>query len=193
MASIPKSGGKRPLSRELVFPVVVGVAVMLGLWLLGSRFQINSGQPSRKGAFALIGQPAPEIEFDDPAGQPMKLSEKKGGALLVNFWATWCEACMEELPGLRGIENHFAKSGLTVLAFNVGETGDHIRGKLKKNDKMPRNLIFDFKKEHLKPYGVATLPLSLLIGADGNVRDVLAGPRNWAELKTLRTVEAALK
>ena len=70
--------------------------------------------------------------------------------------------------------------------------GETIYGKIG-GIKMPRNVIFNFSKEFLKPYDIHTVPLSILIDKHGVVQKVYTGPRDWMRLEVLREIEAVLK
>jgi len=140
----------------------------------------------------LLGKQAPDIEFEMSTGQTTSISKKKGTALLLNFWASWCRPCLEEIPSLHMLEKHFEGQGLVVLAFNMEDAGEAVRGKIK-GLKAPQNLIFNFSKEALRPYHVNSLPISVLIDRFGVIERVYNGPRNWMDLSVLREIEMALK
>ena len=140
-----------------------------------------------------LGSPAPEIEFQSSNGKNVTLSQNQGAVVLVNFWAAWCAPCMEEMPNLKILEEHFRNKGFILLAFNIGEdNGESIAGKIA-SSKMPENLIFNFSKEQLKPYSVDNIPVSVLINKQGKIHKVYRGPQNWMDLSILREIENLIK
>lgn len=139
----------------------------------------------------LVGKMAPDLVFQTEEGQQKSVSTLQGSAILINFWASWCEPCMKEMPSLRALENHFAARGLIVLAFNVGDTKDNLRMDLRGND-FPKNLVFVFSKQQLKAYEIGNLPLSVLIDRRGFVRRIYLGAQEWTSLNLLREIEDAL-
>lgn len=171
-------------NREVYMAVMLAVAVVVVSYLF-SRF------PKMR-RDALEGKEAPNLEFVDKNNRRTQISDQKGAVLLINFWAIWCEPCMEEMPALRALEDHFGSRGFTLLAFNVGEGGKEIRGKLR-GGKYPRNLIFSFSKEKLGAYNIEGLPTSILIDKFGTVREVFHGPRNWMDLDIIRKIEELSK
>jgi thiol-disulfide isomerase/thioredoxin len=169
--------------KEVFFAVALITGVVVAAWFFSraSRYSIQK----------LVGQEAPDIEYFVPEGGSQSLSQKRGRVILLNFWASWCLPCLEEMPSLKMLENHFADKGLLLLAFNVGEEAT-VKAKL--NEKgYPRNLIFQFKKGNLRPYGVDRLPISVLIDRDGRVRKVYEGERDWADIQYIREIEELLR
>jgi len=144
------------------------------------------------GPFQLMGKEAPDINFQYSSGEQGSIHEGKGKVILVNFWASWCEPCIEEMPSLKMLENHFRRQGLMVLAFNVGEVESEVRGQLQGKE-LPRNLIFSFDQAQMRRYAFNSLPLSILIGRGGVVRRIYEGGHNWAESRYLREIESELK
>mgnify|MGYP003340388550 CR=1 FL=1 len=66
-------------------------------------------------------QSAPKFELKDANGAKVTIEEYKGKVVLLNFWATWCEPCREEMPAMQRLEKRFAGRPFTILAVNVGE------------------------------------------------------------------------
>lgn len=174
-----------PYLKESIFTsVLVGIFVFAFIeFQSGLKIDMNS---------PLMGEPAPEIEYETPEGKPAAISKQKGTTVLLNFWATWCAPCMEEMPSLVALENHYAKKGLLLLAFNIEDAvGNDVEGKVAGN-KMPRNVIYKFSKSWLRMYDVKNIPLSILIDKKGVVRRVWAGPRDWMRIENLKEFEEIL-
>src|SRR5207245_10252055 len=78
----------------------------------------------------LIGSPAPEIVLKDLQGRDVKLSDLRGKGVLVNFWATWCKPCKEEMPAMQASYDKLRDKGFLVMAVNELEVrasvGKHI-------------------------------------------------------------------
>ncbi len=176
---------KFPYLKESIFTsLLVGIFVFAFIEFKNS-IHIDTNSP-------LVGEAAPEIEYESPDGKSTAISKQKGTTILLNFWATWCAPCMEEMPSLVALENHYAKKGLLLLAFNIEDSvGNDVEGKIAGN-KMPRNLIFKFSKSWLRMYDVRTVPLSILIDKKGKVRRVWAGPREWMRIENLKEFEEIL-
>ncbi len=140
-----------------------------------------------------LGAQAPDIEFQSNSGKNTSLSQQQGVVVLMNFWASWCIPCMEEMPSLTMLENHLKKKGFLLLAFNIGgDRTESLAGKIA-SSKLPQNLVFNFSKNQLKSYSVDSIPLSILIDKKGKIYKVYHGPQNWMDLSILREIETVIK
>ncbi|MEZ4751818.1 MAG: TlpA disulfide reductase family protein [Bdellovibrionota bacterium] len=143
---------------------------------------------ARRGA--LEGNPAPNIPFV-LAGSQQSLSDYAGKVVLLNFWATWCGPCMEEMPALRELEDKLAEKGFALLAFNVEGENPKLLSQIPE-ELLPRHLIFEFNQESLDPYGVEVIPLSVLINKSGAIERLFLGPRDWATPSMVQEIEKLL-
>lgn len=170
--------------KEVFLSVTLIGGVVLASWVFSraSRYSIQK----------LMGQEAPDIEYVAAEGGPTQnLAQKRGRVILLNFWASWCTPCLQEMPSLRMLENHFANRGFLLLAFNIGEEAN-VKAQLAEKG-YPRNLIFQFKKENLRPYGIDQLPISVLLDREGRIRKVYDGERDWADIEYIREIEELLR
>src|SRR2546422_7558499 len=98
-------------------------SVIMGFALLGLLGM--AGRPP------LLGSPAPEIALKDLQGQEVRLSDLHGKVVLVNFWATWCKPCKEEMPAMQASYERLRDQGFVVLAVNeledVEKVAEHIK------------------------------------------------------------------
>lgn len=99
----------------------------------------------------------------------IKLSELRGQVVFVNFWATWCGPCRQEMPALDALHKRYGKSGVTILGVNSGDSQNEAQKYL---NETPVNypILFDNDKSVTKKYKVSTLPQSVLVDCDGNAR-----------------------
>jgi thiol-disulfide isomerase/thioredoxin len=140
-----------------------------------------------------LGKDAPEIEYETSRGQSAKLSNQQGTVVLLNFWASWCAPCIEEMPTLKMLEEHFRNRGFLLLAFNIGgDSLETLEGKLP-NKSLPENVVFNFPKEQLKSFPVDGIPVSVLISKKGKIYKVYRGPRNWMDLQIIQEIENLIK
>ncbi|HET8569873.1 MAG TPA: TlpA disulfide reductase family protein [Candidatus Limnocylindria bacterium] len=124
--------------------------------------QLGDGPPA-------VGRTAPDLEWAMPDGTLRRLSDLRGATVIVNFWATWCEPCREELPAL----DRVARSGqATVLAVDVDESPEKIDAFLASLRLDSVTAILDTGSATAKRWGVIGLPTSFFIGPDGVIRHV---------------------
>ena len=76
---------------------------------------------------AQVGNLAPDFQLDNLDGKPVALSDLKGKPVLLNFWATWCPPCRDEMPYIQEIYDEWSDEGLVVLAINYGESASRVK------------------------------------------------------------------
>lgn len=122
----------------------------------------------------LVGSPAPEIVLKDLQGRELKLSDLRGKVVLLNFWATWCKPCKEEMPAMQKGYDKLRDHGLVVLAVNeledVERVVEHIRTH---GHTFP--VVMDHDNHVANRYGVVALPASFLVDRQGIVREHIFG------------------
>ena len=122
----------------------------------------------------LVGSPAPEIVLKDLQGRDVKLSDLRGKIVLVNFWATWCKPCKEEMPAMQASYDKLRDKGFVVLAVNeledTARVAEHIR-----THGHTFEVVMDHNNQVANMYGVVGLPASFLIDPQGIVRERISG------------------
>jgi peroxiredoxin len=122
----------------------------------------------------LIGSPAPEVILKNLQGQEVKLSDFRGKVVLVNFWATWCKPCKEEMPAMQASYDKLRDEGLVVLAVNELEDTEKVAEHIKTHGHtFP--VVMDRQNRVANRYGVVGLPASFLIDRQGIVRERISG------------------
>lgn len=136
----------------------------------------QSASPAPQG---LLGQQAPDLSLSDLNGEIVSLSQYQGQVVMVNFWATWCPPCREEMPSMQNLHNKLKERGLVILAINVDEGGKD--GVVKFIDKYKYSfpVLLDSKREAQSSYGVFAYPETYLIDRNGVVVEKVIGAREW--------------
>ncbi len=164
------------------------VSMVLVVMLIGGLIII-----AFKGSMA--GEPAPEFAFERFEGPPSRLSELKGRVVVLDFWATWCPPCREELPGLEALAREYEAQGVTFLAANqesgeVDECKEAVLTWVQTDKEMAKYAIFPEHKAHAA-YQVKALPTVFVIGRDGTIVANGRGLRDQDEIRGW--IERALK
>ncbi len=162
--------------------------VLLGLLLVSPVLFVRVWNPKSKGG----GKIAPDIVFKDPAGKTAKLSDFRGKTLLVNFWASWCGPCMEEMGGLKQLEAKFAGRNFMMVLINVEEKASQI-GPLLASGTLPSHVFVEPTEETMRPYDVNAIPVSVLIGPGGELLKAYEGPRNWLDPQIVAQIDHAIQ
>jgi len=136
-------------------------------------------------------KPTPALATTWLDGKPIDLKDLRGRVVLVNFWATWCEPCKEELPALVKLKEQLAGQPFELVTVNYGEFPDKINQYLARSGmKLP--VLLDTQNEVSKQWKVGGLPMTFLVDAQGRVRYYVFGEREWNEGEPRRLVEQLL-
>ena len=133
-------------------------------------------------AAASVSGPAPNFTLKSLGGKNLKLSEMAGNVVLINFWASWCGPCREEMPLLNAMHNKYEPLGFTVLGVNVEEQADSARGFLK-DFPVDFPILLDDRNQVSKLYNVVAMPTTVVVDRDGNMRYLHKGYKSGDEKK----------
>ena len=135
-------------------------------------------------------QPA-AFELKDLSGTSHRLAAYRGKVVLVNFWATWCEPCRDEMPTIEKLKEKFSGRPFVVLAINVDEPESRIRKFL---SAMPLSFIvlLDHERKLTRSWNVRLLPASYVVAPDGTVRFSAAGELDWSTPEVVERVASLL-
>ncbi|HEX2540129.1 MAG TPA: TlpA disulfide reductase family protein [Caldimonas sp.] len=117
---------------------------------------------------------APDFTLRTMEGPNLRLKEQRGRVVMVNFWATWCGPCRQEMPQLERLHRKYKSTGLVLLGVNVDDDpkkAAEVAAKLGVSFPM----LYDTDKAVSKLYDLATMPSTVLIDRDGTVRYVHRG------------------
>ena len=138
------------------------------------------------------GQLPAALVLTDMAGKTVDLNSLKGQVVLVNFWATWCEPCRDEMPSLNRLHRRFKSKGLKILGVNIGEGQARINQFLQMTP-VDFSILRDSDTAVMKSWRVRILPASYLIDKNGMLRYQLTGDADWDEAKMQAPVLDLLK
>ena len=170
------------ISRNGLIPVGIAlISALTGFFLYREFGPERLGEPpgreTARSAASVIGQPVPAVQLPDPMGEIQTLSQWRGRPMLINFWATWCPPCREEIPDLIALRHAFGERGLVVVGIALDDP------------KPVRRFVRDFHIDYpvLVEEGSGTqmntdfgnalgvLPYTVYVDADGVIRKVHRG------------------
>ncbi len=125
------------------------------------------------------GRPTPALALTDLEGKAWSLAGLKGRAVVLNFWASWCEPCRAEMPSLERLARRHERAGLVVLSVNYQETAPKIRQFL---EQLPLSLpiLLDRDGEAAGAWTPRVFPTTVLVDRDGQARASVIGELDWS-------------
>jgi len=140
----------------------------------------------------LEGQPAPDFALKSSTGENLRLSEYRGDVVMINFWATWCGPCRQEMPLLDELYSRYQRVGFSLLGVNID---DDSRRAMRMIEELGVNfpVLFDARKEVSELYAVDAMPVTVIVDREGTVRYVHHGYKPGYEDKYLDQIRSLLR
>ena len=136
--------------------------------------------------------PAPDFALKSHSGENLRLSEFRGEVVMINFWASWCGPCRQEMPLLDELYTQYQPLGFTILGVNVEEDPSKAK-QLLKDSPVNFPILYDDKSEVSKLYKVVAMPSTVLVDRDGNVRYLHQGYKPGYEESYQQQVRALIR
>ena len=135
---------------------------------------------------------AEDFTLPTPDGGSFRLSEQRGKVVLVNFWATWCPPCLEEMPAMERLWRRHKDAGVVLVAVSLDTDGKKVPPFVNAR-KFSFPVALDPKMAVAEKYGVRALPSSFVLDREGTVTGVALGPRAWDDGAAHGLVQAMLR
>lgn len=134
---------------------------------------------------------APDFALKDIHGQPVNLAQLKGKPILLNFWATWCGACLEEMPSMQRLYDASQNNGdFHIIAISIDRSNFEKVNQYVKNLNLSFPILLDPDRKTRKAYFIRSLPTSYLIDSEGKLRGFVSGARNWDSPVSLKLMKS---
>lgn len=161
--------------------------------LFGAAIGVGAGVASPWCAAVLLpASLAPDFTLRSMDGHNLRLGEQRGHIVMINFWATWCGPCRQEMPHLNRLYEKYRGSGFVVFGVNVDEDVRNVAAIAQKLAlKFP--VLPDTDKKVSKQYDLSAMPSTVLIDRDGRVRYVHRGYRDGSEDMYEKQIRELLK
>ena len=111
-------------------------------------------------------------------GQPAHLGDLRGKVVVLNFWASWCQPCVEEIASLNALQQKIAPRGGTILGVSIDEDEDAYQ-KFLRDHHVPFPNFRDPSKKIATDFGTSMWPETYIIGTDGRIARKIIGPQHW--------------
>lgn len=137
------------------------------------------------------GTPTPALELPDLDGRQWRLADQRGQVVALNFWASWCQPCREEMPALQLMAQRHERDGLLVVAVNYREGAGTIR-RFMETTAMDLPVLRDADGLVAKAFGVRAFPSTVFIRRDGQAVLTIVGAADWTGEPARGWVQALL-
>ena len=138
-----------------------------------------------------VGDKAPDFLITTDDGKAIRLDSFRGKLLVLNFWATWCAGCIEEMPSLDAFQRQFADKGLVVLTVSV-DRNEKIYRRYLDREKFSFVTARDPESGISANYGTFQFPETYIIDRNGNVVEKVISNQNWLDPDFVSRVRALL-
>jgi thiol-disulfide isomerase/thioredoxin len=171
----------------LVTVVLVGAALLIERSVRLNRSAPQMGQGEGKVLPA-------DVEFY-PFGskEPVTFAKFKGKAVLVNFWASWCEACMAEMPSIQRLYGELKDKGLEVVAINVDDAPEKVVPTITKRLNLTFPIFTDPSRKLSQIFEVVAIPFSVVADRNQNIVWAESGERDWSSDAVVSEIKKLLQ
>jgi thiol-disulfide isomerase/thioredoxin len=166
--------------------LVVVAVVIAGMLYFGyhqARRSASAGGSDTSFSGITISKPAPDFTLQSLNGQNMSLSDLRGKAVLLNFWATWCAPCKIEMPWFVELQNEYGAQGLQIVGVAMDDSSKDDIAKFAKDMGVNYPVLIGKEAVGEEYGGVPALPESFFIGRDGKIVDKIIGLKGKAEIE----------
>lgn len=139
------------------------------------------------------GKAAPDFTVSGLTSQPITLSGLRGQVVFLNFWATWCPPCREEMPSMERLYRRFTARGFTILGVSIDAGGSEVVARFVKEFGLTFLIGLDPKLEVANQYRMRALPTTVLIDRRGQIAGLAFGPRDWDSAAAHAVIEALVR
>ena len=138
------------------------------------------------------GQQAPDFALKSSTGENLRLSEYRGDVVMINFWATWCGPCRQEMPLLDELYSRYQRVGFNLLGVNIDDDSSRAMNMIEElGVNFP--VLFDARKEVSKLYEVDAMPVTVIVDREGTVRYIHHGYKPGYEDMYLDQIRSLLR
>nr|WP_320116408.1 TlpA disulfide reductase family protein [uncultured Desulfuromonas sp.] len=135
---------------------------------------------------------APDFELSSLHGETVRLSALRGKVVVLNFWATWCPPCREEVPSMQQLHEMMTGTEFVMLAVNIEQDGRQTVPVFLQKNPADFTILFDESGQVRKSYGVAKYPETFVIDPQGRIVEKVVGSINWSQPRVVEFMRGLL-
>lgn len=154
--------------RKKVQVIVLLAVLIIGGYAIFQTFQNDTSKMIK------VGEAAPAFRLADMNQEPLALSDFKGTPLVVNFWGTFCEPCIREMPSFQKQYEKWKDQGLEIVGINLSEDSFSVASYVKLTG-VTYPIVRDVDRKTEKKYGLRSYPTTFFLNEDGTIQSVVVG------------------
>lgn len=172
------------MPKAVVAAIVIAVVAVAAFIVLGQR---RAFEPMVAGAQSI------DFTLPDLDGKPVGLKDYRGKVVFLNFWATWCKPCEEEIPSMQTMYTAMKGQPFEILAVSVDSEGPATVAKFAKDYGITFKVLHDRKGKIKEMYKTTGVPETFIIDQNGVIAEKVWGPRDWSQQSSLAVLLDLLK
>jgi thiol-disulfide isomerase/thioredoxin len=178
--------------RKIVTGLLLSVVLIGSALLIEKSIRLN--RPLETGEAKGSVRPLPPVKFQRfPGNETVTFDAFKGKVVLINFWASWCEACMAEMPSIEKLYETLKSEGLEVIAVNVDDRPERVIPAVVSRLKLTFPIFTDKGGGLASAFGVAAIPFSVIADRKSRVVWAESGERDWSSEEVKSEIRKLLK
>ena len=183
----------QPSKKKIFLPIAIILVLIVGA-LMAIKASVHKEAKLNSQPIEMVeGAELPNFELNFLDGSKKALGDLPHKVILLNFWATWCEACMEEMPSMVALRDSYASKGFEILAINVDENPTTAVPPIVKKMNIKFPILTDPGNALAEMFDVHAIPLSVMINKDRKIIMIESGGREWNDEETHQIIDKALK
>ena len=177
----------RPAVRRRLIVILGGLAILVFafgmVWLQSSKYEP-----------LVVGMTAPNFSLPDLQGKTQRLTDYRGKVVFLNFWATWCKPCKEEMPSMQVLWDNLKNQDFMMLAVSMDRvTTTKDIPSFVETLKLSFPILTDSWGQTDKRYKLMGVPETYIIDQNGVLREKVIGPRDWTRRESIETIVRLLQ
>lgn len=157
-------------------------SAILALLVLAIGYTIYNSVTAEDVEFLRTGDKAPDFALQDMQGNSHKLSDYEGEGVFLNFWGTWCEPCVKEMPAMDRQYKEYEAQGVHVLAVNIAQSDFEVQSFVDRFD-LSFPVVIDKSKSVMTAYNIRPLPTTILVNPEGEIERIITGEMTEQDIK----------
>ncbi|HZX36421.1 MAG TPA: TlpA disulfide reductase family protein [Thermodesulfobacteriota bacterium] len=178
-----KQEGKKGVNPVAIIIVAVSVAIVLiAVFAKKSNFEL-----------VVAGTQAIDFELPDLDGKERSLGEFKGKVVFLNFWATWCKPCEDEMPSMQQLHAALQGKPFEIVAVSIDKDGPEAVREFVKKYGVTFTVLHDRKGRIKELYKTTGVPETFIIDQNGVIAEKVMGPRDWTKMSNISAIAELLQ